>query len=321
MRQLNESDRRPAPLQVEERVEEVPPGSAVEQAVGRQRRYLDGRWFLVLPALLFFAIFFAAPVIALLAIALNPSGLGVVTFQPDLTLSNFVRFFTSDAYYGAAIRSFGLAISVVLVTLTLGYPLAYLIAKTMRVGWNTFLMILVLGAMQLDIVVRMYGMMVLMGDEGLINVGLQQLGLLSRSLPLMYNTFGVVVGLAQLTLPFMVLALIGTIRGIDPMLEEAARSLGANRWHTFWRITFRLSLPGIMAGSLLVFAISISSYVVPALMGGWRVAVLPIHIYQQIADIGNWQFGATIATVLFGISLIAVYVYHRHTERRVGGLV
>jgi putative spermidine/putrescine transport system permease protein len=286
-----------------------------------RRRQLNGYWLLSLPGFLFLAVFFVTPVTALLAIALNPSVLGVITFQPELSFDNFVRFFTTSTYLTAAIRSFGLALVVVLGTLVLGYPLGYLVAKTEHVGWNTILVIIVLGAMQLDIVVRMYGMMVLLGDQGLVNSALRSTGLFSGGLPLMYNEFGVIVGLVQLTLPFMVLSLIGTIRGINPALEEAARSLGASRWSTFWKITFPLSMPGIMAGSLIVFAISISSYLVPALMGGWRVAVLPIHIYQQIADIGNWQFGAAIATVLFAISLLAVYVYHRTTEKRVGGLV
>ena len=123
----------------------------------------------------------------------------------------------------------------------------------------------------------------------------------------------------QFTLPFMVLSLIGIIRGIHPSLEEAARSLGANRWTTFWRITFPLSMPGILAGTLLVFAISISSYVVPALMGGWKVIVMPIHIYQQISELGKWQFGAAIATVLFITSLVAVFVYQRYAEKTAGG--
>ena len=153
----------------------------------------------------------------------------------------------------------------------------------------------------------------------IINGVLRDIGVIREPLPLMYNFFGAVVGLVQFTLPFMVLSLIGIIRSIHPSLEEAARSLGANRWTTFWRITFPLSMPGILAGTLLVFAISISSYVVPALMGGWKVIVMPLHIYQQIAEMGKWQFGATIAVVLFVTSMIAVYVYQRFAARTAGG--
>jgi putative spermidine/putrescine transport system permease protein len=135
----------------------------------------------------------------------------------------------------------------------------------------------------------------------------------------MYNFTGVVIGLVQFTLPLMVLSLIGVIRSINPSLEEAARSLGATRRAAFWRIIVPLSMPGILAGSLLVFAISISSYVVPALMGGWKVIVMPIHIYQQIAELGKWQFGAAIAVVLFATSLVAVVVYQRYAAVTAGG--
>ena len=151
--------------------------------------------------------------------------------------------------------------------MVLGYPLAYLIAKTRNVAGNTLLMILVLAAMQLDMVIRLYGMMVLLGDRGLINGALVDSGLIESPLPLMYNTLGVIIGMVQFTLPFMVLSLIGVIRSIDPSLEEAARSIGATRRQAFLRIVLPLSMPGMLAGSLIVFALSISSFVVPATHG------------------------------------------------------
>ena len=278
-------------------------------------------WLLIVPAFMFFLVFFIIPVASLFIIAFNPSIPGVVSVQSEFTLRNFLRFFESSLYYGAAIRSIAIACTTAVIALALGYPLAYFIAKTNNPRRSTFYTLLVLIAMQLDLVIRMYGLMVLLGDNGLINGTLIRYGLLSSPLPLMYNTFGVVVGLVQLSLPFMVLSLVGIIRTIDPSLEEAARSLGASRWQTFWRITFPLSMPGVLSGSLLVFAIAISSYVVPALMGGWRVIVMPIHIYQQIQEMGYWQFGSAIAVILFVISTAAVYIYHRYTEKYIGGLV
>lgn len=194
-----------------------------------------------------------------------------------------------------------------------------MIAKTVNPGRNTMLMILVLSSMQLDMVIRLYGLMVLLGDNGLINGALLRLGIISAPLPLMYNIFGVVVGLVQITLPFMVLSLIGIIKSIHPSLEEAARSLGASRSKAFFSVVLPLSMPGILAGTLLVFALAISSYVVPALMGGWKVMAMPIHIYQQVAETGRWQFGAAIAVVLFVTSLMAIAVYHRAAMRTTGG--
>lgn len=276
-------------------------------------------WWLVLPAFVFFLAFFVVPVISLLAIAFDKAVPGVVTYTGNFTFDNFVRIFTRPLYYMSILRSIGIAAVVAAVALVLGYPLAFLIAKTEHPGRNTFLMILVLSSMQLDMVIRMYGLMVLMGDTGLINGALRSSGLVSEPLPLMYNTFGVVVGLVQVTLPFMVLSLIGIIKAIHPSLEEAARSLGASRAEAFRLVVLPLSMPGVLAGSLLVFALSISSYVVPALMGGWKVVVLPIHIYQQIAETGRWQFGSAIAAVLFMTSLLAVFVYQRAAVWTSGG--
>ena len=211
---------------------------------------------------------------------------------------------------------------VSLITLILGYPLAYVIAKTTDPARNTLLMILVLSAMQLDMVIRLFGLMVLMGDVGLINEFLRWTGLLGDTpIPLMYNFFGVVVGLVQFALPFMILSLVGVIQGISPSLEEAARSLGATRWQSLRKVVIPMSMPGVLAGMLLVFALSISSYVVPTLMGGWKVIVLPIHIFQQISELAKWQFGATVAVIMFAISVLAMLVYHRAASRFAGGRV
>ena len=147
---------------------------------------------------------------------------GVVDFQPDFSLENLRKFFGRPLYYGALLRSIALAITSAVVALIFGYPLAYLVAKERRPGRANFYMILILASMQLDLIIRMYGLMVLLGDAGLINDALLRLGVISQPLPLMYNAFGVVVGLVQLSLPFMILSLIGIIQGIDPALEEAA---------------------------------------------------------------------------------------------------
>lgn len=278
-------------------------------------------WWLVLPAILFLILFFLIPVLSLFATSFDKAFAGVITFQGNLTWDNYERIFTRALYYKAIYKSVFLGVAVSLTCLVIGYPLAYVIARTFRPGTATLLTILVLASMQLDMVIRLYGMMVLMGDNGLINNTLTALGIISEPLPLMYNDFGVVVGLVQVTLPFMILSLIGAIKSINPALEEAARSLGSSRWHVMRMITWPLSLPGVYAGTLLVFALAISSYVVPALMGGWKVITLPIHIYQQIAEVGRWQFGAAVAVILFLTSLFAMTIYILALRRNAGGRV
>jgi len=277
---------------------------------------------LAAPGTIFFIVFFVVPLASLFLLSLDKPSLGNASVQWMFDFRNFERFFGRAIYYEAALRSAGLAALVSLIALILGYPLAFLIAKTTNVRRNTTLMILVLSAMQLDMVIRLFGLMVLMGDVGLINGFFRWSGLIGdQPLPLMYNFAGVVVGLVQFSLPFMVLSLVGVIQGIKPALEEAARSLGATRSQTFWKVTIPMSMPGILAGLLLVFAISFSSYVVPTLMGGWTVVVLPIHIFQQVVELGKWQFGAAIAVVMFAISFIVMMIYQRAAVRASGGRV
>ncbi len=280
------------------------------------------KWLLVVPLMIFFTIFFVIPVGLMFAKSFNPAAVGQVALTTEFSLENYVRFFSRSNYLLAAGRSVLLGVIVAAVTLVVAYPMAFVIAKTEHPGRITALLILVLAAMQLDMVIRLYGMMVILGDNGLINQMLLALGLTSEDAPvqLMYNFFGVVLGLVQFAMPFMILTLVGVIRGINPSLEEAARSLGASRWRAFLRVTLPMSMPGILSGSLLVFALSISSYIVPALMGGFRVGVLPIHIFQQVAESARFQFGATIAVILFLLSAAAVATYLRVGGSRSGGL-
>ena len=259
----------------------------------------DRRWLLVAPMTLFFLVFFAFPVLSLLAVSLDKPMPGVVSAHGDFVFTNYIRFFSLPQYYEAAVRTLWISAVSTLIAAILGYPLALVIAKTEHPWWSTVLMILVLASMQLDGVIRLYGLMVLLGDNGLINGTLIRWHSIDKPMPLMYNVFGVIVGTVQVTLPFMVLSLIGVIRSINPSLEEAARSLGASRWRAFRSVTLPLTMPGLLAGMVLVFALASSSYVVAALMGGWKVWVMPIHIYERISNSGQWQFGAAISTVLF----------------------
>lgn len=277
---------------------------------------------LVVPLTVFFVIFFVIPVGLMFASSFNPQMIGQVAVTSDLTLDNYARFFSRSNYLMAAGRSILLATVVSFITLIISYPMAFVIAKTENAARNTFLLILVLAAMQLDMVIRIYGMIVILGDNGLINQMLVGLGLTNLGGPVqfMYNFLGVVIGLVQFSMPFMILTLVGVIRGINPSLDEAARSLGATPRRTLMRVTIPASMPGILSGSLLVFALSISSYIVPALMGGFRVGVLPIHIFQQVAEGARFQFGATIAVILFIISAGAVAVYLKVGARHSGGL-
>lgn len=302
--------------------EAVASSPEIQRPFSRTDRRLPNRlWLLVTPMTLFFVVFFVFPVLSTLGVSFDKPASGMVSPHGDFVLTNFAHFFHLPQYYGSALRTIWISVVTSLVAAILGYPLAYIIAKTEHPLWSTVLMILVLASMQLDGVIRLYGMMVLLGDNGLINGTLTRWHSIDKPLPLMYNAFGVIVGSVQITLPFMVLSLLGIIRNIHPSFEEAARSLGATRWRAFLAITLPLTMPGILAGMLLVFALSSSSYVVAALMGGWKVWVLPIHIFEQVTNSGRWQFGGALSVILFLINITAVFIYQVVASRTAGGRV
>jgi putative spermidine/putrescine transport system permease protein len=168
------------------------------------------------------------------------------------------------------------------------------------------------------IVVRTFAWTTLLADRGVINTALQALGWTSRPLPLMYNEFGTVLALTHIYVPFMVLTLVGVIGRIDGTLEEAARGLGAGRLRAFLEVTLPLSVPGILAGSILVFALAISAYVTPVLIGGNNVLTLPMLIYQQVSASFNLGFAAALGVVLLTVSLVLVLAYNGILGRLTG---
>jgi putative spermidine/putrescine transport system permease protein len=251
--------------------------------------------------------FFALPLALLLPLAANPQAVGVARITSVFTLQNVSTFFGYSLYWGSAVNSIVLSVITTVVALVLGYPIAHVIARAATQRRETLLTFAVLVSMQLGIIERLYGMSVLLGDNGLVNQVLKLLG--APTLPLMYNRFGIAVGLVQLALPFMVMSLVGVIQSQPRSLEEAARSLGAGPWRVFWKIEVPLAKHGVLNGCLLVFAISVSSYVVPVVMGGSQVPTLPDNIYQQISGSSLWQLGALLAIVLLLISVVFVALH------------
>src|SRR3989454_5854611 len=240
------------------------------------------RLLLLLPFTALFGVFFAAPLLLMVAISVSRQSFGEL--QWTFTLHRCARFF-SDAYStGVLWDTLVLGAIVTVASLLLGYPLAYHLART-RSRWKPLLLVFVLSPLLMGIVIRCYGWMILLADRGLINSTLVERGWLARPLPLMYNKLGVGVALVHVFLPFMILSLTGVIKRIDPALLEAGMTLGASPARTFWEVTLPLSLPGILAGSLLVFSLAISSFVVPLLLGGVQVYLLPIIVSEQILSV------------------------------------
>ncbi len=269
------------------------------------------RHLLVAPVMVLLIGFFVLPYLNLLVIStMTPSP--TAAYLRIFTLSNYTRI-AGDAFTWGVIRhTLEIGVLTTLIALGVSYPLAYHLARAPRAR-KGLLMALVISPLLVGVLIRTYGWMILLQDTGLINQALQALGL--RALPLMYNDLGVMIGLVHVFIPFMVLAIAGPIRGIDPEIELAARSLGAGFWRTFWRVTFPLSMPGVVAGTILVFVLTISSYVIPSLLGGFKVLTVPILVIRTITELFNWPGGSAFAILFFAITIAALWAYLRALGR------
>jgi putative spermidine/putrescine transport system permease protein len=273
--------------------------------------------WLIVPTLLLFVVFFALPlgVMALMSVMTdNPFVAPDVSF----TVRHYQRLVGDVFHFEVLWTTLRLGLFTTFAALLVGYPLAHLMARMRSRLGHVLLLIAVLAPLLTGVVVRTYAWMTLLSDRGVVNSILLDLGLIQAPLPLMYNELGIVVALVHIYVPFMVLTLVGVIGRIDERLEEAARSLGAGRLRAFAEVTLPLSLPGILAGSLLVFALSISSYVTPILMGGFQVMTLPILIYQQVSASFNLGFAAALGLVLLSVSIVLVIGYN-HVLGRLSG--
>jgi putative spermidine/putrescine transport system permease protein len=266
--------------------------------------------WLIVPAVLLFSLFFVLP-FGVLAVMSFLSGSPVNSPSVHLTLRHYERFLADDLYLEALWATLRIGVITTLAALLIGYPLAHLMARARSRMGHAVLLMAVIAPMLTGIVVRTFAWMTLLQDKGVINTTLFALGVTERPLRLMYNELGTIVALTHIYVPFMVLTLAGVIGRVDERLEEAARSLGATPWQAFLEVTLPLSLPGILTGSLLVFALSISAYVTPFLMGGTDVLTLPMLIYQQVSSSFNPNFAGALGVILLAVSLVVVVAYNK----------
>jgi putative spermidine/putrescine transport system permease protein len=271
---------------------------------------INGLALLILPSALLFGLFFFLP-IGLMAVMSLLTGNPVVMPRVAFTARHYARI-VEDSYYLEVIwTTIRIGLWTTLIALLIGYPLAHWMARIRSRAGHALLLMAVLAPMLTGIVVRTFAWMTLLSDKGVINQTLISLGLITKPLQLMYNETGIIIGLVHIYVPFMVLTLTGVIGRIDERLEQAAENLGASPLRAFLEVTLPLSLPGILAGSLLVFALAISAYVTPILLGGFQIMTLPILIYQQISANFNIGFAAALGMVLLAISFSLVIAYNR----------
>jgi putative spermidine/putrescine transport system permease protein len=268
-------------------------------------------FLLVLPATIVFAVFFIAP---LLTLTINSFyGYGRLTgIVRVFTLENYQRIWLDAFYLEVVGRTLKLASVTALITILVGYPVAiYLTLASARV--RGIVIFLVLSPLLISVIVRTFGWVMIIGPNGLLDTVLGNFGL--QDVHFLHTEAAVIVGLVNVLLPFVVLAVVTALQAIDPAVPFAAASLGANPWQVFFKVTLPLSLPGLLAGLLIVFSLASSTFVTPAVLGGSQYKVLSTIMYQQALILQNWPFAAAVAITLVMIVLVAVTLQTQLIER------
>ncbi len=260
------------------------------------------RWaWLILPALIFLAVFFVYPLFEILQRSVT---------EPELGLGNFAKFYQSAVFSTVLINTLRMSFFVMFFCLLIGYPYAYLMnASSDRMAG--LLLIAVLVPFWSSILVRTYAWTVILQRTGIINTLLLNIGLIEEPLKLLRNFQGVVIGMTHILLPFMVLPVYAVMQRIDKDLVRAAESLGASPMRAFREVFFPLSLPGVYAGSLLVFVVALGYYITPALLGSPKETMMGTMVVQQVQQIRDWGMGSTLGVVLLVTTLLVLGIIGR----------
>jgi putative spermidine/putrescine transport system permease protein len=270
---------------------------------------------LLLPAVLVVCFCLLVPLAYVVALSFNPPVTGEVELTRELTLVNYSRLFLQTFYSAILLRTISVSAITTFLCVVFGLVLALSIwrAPPRQRGLRV---IVAISPLLVSIVTRTYGWMVVLGDNGILNTLLRSIGLIDEPLHIMFTQGAVIIGLVHVFLPMMVLSILAAMDKIDPALAQAAETLGASSFVTFWKITFPLLIPGLTAGVTIVFSLAMSSYVTPALMGGRNAGMLTTLIYQQFVVTYNWHFGAALVVVLLTTSLIALALVLLESGRR-----
>ncbi|MBD9524461.1 ABC transporter permease [Ensifer sp. ENS02] len=263
---------------------------------------------LFLPALSILAAFFVLPLIWVFILSFMGTGpTGEVL--SEFTLSNYARFL-GDSYYLDDLlwRTIRMAAVATVFSVVIGYLGAFLIVRAHERA-QTWMILLVMLPLWVNLVVRTLSLMVVLGRTGPVNQLLVGLGLTERPLQLLYNETSVIIGMVQVAVPFVVMSIYGVLQSIPRQLEHAAMTVGATPVEAFRRVTLPLSVPGILAGSVLAFGINVESFVVPILLGGGRVRFMSVAAYETATQSNNLPFAATIGVILLIVTMVMLGVY------------
>lgn len=225
----------------------------------------------------------------------------------SLSFENYERMMKSKAYIRIFLTTFKISILTTIICAAIGYPLAYFMSQLSR-KWANICMIGVLIPFWTSLLVRTYAWLVLLQKKGLLNNMAIEMGLISEPIKIVHNTTGTLIGMVHIMLPFLILPLYANMRAIDKDALKAASSLGATPTRAFWTVFFPLSLPGLLAGLLIVFVLCLGFYVTPAILGGGRVIMAAMKISSNIELYFSWGAASALGVVLLVVTGIILFI-------------
>jgi putrescine transport system permease protein len=286
-----------------------------------------GKWLIILPPLLFLLVFFLIPFAFALVISFADTAVRVppitdiVSMSPDwhvhmtLNLGNFKYLFTDEVYGLSYFYSIKTAFFSTLICLALGYPMAYAIARTSKSTQSVLLLIIIL-PFWTSFLLRVYALEGIIRETGLLNSALLWLGIIHHPLQIMRTTLAVYLGIIYSYLPFMVLPLFATLEKLDPSLLEAAADLGSPPWRAFIDVTLPLSMPGVIAGSMLVFIPAIGEFVIPTLLGGPDNLMIGRVLWDEFFGNRDWPVASAVAIAFLVLLVGPIAVYQHYSTKQ-----
>ncbi len=269
---------------------------------------------LAAPYVVWVALMILLPMLLILFYAFTDSGNGVVNFT--FTLDHFIRFFTDHDFLLILWRSLVIAFKTTVICILLGYPIAYFIARSSDRVRNILVLVITLPTW-INMLVRTYAWIGILTQGGLFSNILGFFGL--GETELLYTESAVLIGMVYNFIPFMILQINTSLCKMDHSLLEASADLGANKVQTFWRVTFPLSLSGVISGIALVFLPAVSSFFIPKLLGGGQFFLIGNVIENQFITVGEWNFGSAISMIMAAIMMLCMYLIRRVDEHNSGG--
>ncbi len=271
-------------------------------------------FLLVSPAVLFYSIFLVTPLIITFLMSFH--GYSMYTgISDDYSLANYIEVLTDSYFYEIFLRTFVMSIAVAVLCTALAVIEA-LILYRMNAFYKSISLLIILGPLLISVVVRTLGWAILIGETGIISEIPVLIGLSEKPMSLMYTQIGVVITMVHVLAPFSIIAVMATMSKLDESVVNASLSLKASSFFTLRKVLLPQLMPGILSGVMIVFTLSITAFATPAIIGGRKLKVIAMVIYDEFLASLNWPLGASIAVILIIVNFACIYFYNRHIQKK-----